>query len=74
MLYWLYPLLITQIVDVVTIANTWMDRNLGASQAATASNDVASYGDYYQWGRFSDGHQCQASPLTPTFATVTDLV
>lgn len=28
----------------------WMDRNLGATQAATGVNDVASYGDLYQWG------------------------
>ncbi|MFI1770624.1 hypothetical protein [Thalassobellus citreus] len=35
----------------------WMDRNLGAQQVATASNDHLSYGDLYQWGRGSDGHQ-----------------
>ena len=35
----------------------WMDRNLGASQVATSSTDVASYGDLYQWGRGADGHQ-----------------
>ena len=27
-----------------------MDRNLGASQVATAVNDELSFGDYYQWG------------------------
>jgi hypothetical protein len=49
------------IVDVLNPATgkTWMDRNLGAAQLATASNDVAAYGDLYQWGRFSDGHQCR---------------
>ncbi|MFI1771056.1 hypothetical protein [Thalassobellus citreus] len=35
----------------------WMDRNLGAQQVATAYNDHLSYGDFYQWGRDSDGHQ-----------------
>jgi uncharacterized protein (TIGR02145 family) len=35
----------------------WMDRNLGASRAATAANDTASYGDMYQWGRKTDGHE-----------------
>jgi uncharacterized protein (TIGR02145 family) len=35
----------------------WMDRNLGASQVATSSTDAASYGDLYQWGRLTDGHQ-----------------
>ncbi|WP_439338024.1 FISUMP domain-containing protein [Thalassobellus citreus] len=35
----------------------WMDRNLGAQQIATAYNDHLSYGDLYQWGRGSDGHQ-----------------
>ena len=35
----------------------WMDRNLGATQAATSSTDAASYGDLYQWGRAADGHE-----------------
>jgi hypothetical protein len=39
----------------------WMDRNLGASQIATSSTDAASYGDLYQWGRPTDGHQLRNS-------------
>jgi len=35
----------------------WMDRNLGASQVADSLTDYNSYGDLYQWGRGSDGHQ-----------------
>ena len=35
----------------------WLDRNLGATQVATSSTDAASYGDLYQWGRNTDGHQ-----------------
>jgi hypothetical protein len=38
-----------------------MDRNLGASQVATSITDNAAYGDLYQWGRASDGHQCRNS-------------
>ncbi len=34
-----------------------MDRNLGASRAATSPTDVEAYGDLYQWGRYSDGHE-----------------
>ncbi len=41
-----------------------MDRNLGASQVATSSNDAASYGDIYQWGRASDGHEKRTSSTT----------
>lgn len=41
-----------------------MDRNLGASQQATSSTDSLAYGDLYQWGRFSDGHQCRNSSTT----------
>jgi uncharacterized protein (TIGR02145 family) len=41
--------------------NTWMDRNLGATQVATSSTDAASYGDLYQWGRNSDGHESRTS-------------
>ena len=48
---------------------TWMDRNLGASQVATSSTDAAAYGDLYQWGRAADGHQSRTSGTTTTKAT-----
>ena len=35
----------------------WMDRNLGATQKATSGTDHLSYGDNYQWGRGTDGHE-----------------
>jgi uncharacterized protein (TIGR02145 family) len=35
----------------------WMDRNLGATQAATSATDYQAYGDLFQWGRPADGHQ-----------------
>lgn len=35
----------------------WMDRNLGASKVATSSYDMEAYGDLYQWGRGTDGHE-----------------
>jgi uncharacterized protein (TIGR02145 family)/prepilin-type N-terminal cleavage/methylation domain-containing protein len=44
----------------------WLDRNLGATQKATAVNDSASYGDLYQWGRLRDGHQLRTSGTTNT--------
>ena len=47
---------------------TWMDRNLGASQVATSSTDANSYGDLYQWGRGSDGHQCRNSATNSTLS------
>ena len=47
---------------------TWMDRNLGASQVATSSNDAASYGYLYQWGRSADGHQLRTSGTTTTLS------
>ena len=46
-----------------------MDRNLGASQVATSSDDSLAFGDLYQWGRFADGHQCRESATTTTLAT-----
>ena len=49
----------------------WMDRNLGASQVATSIDDVAAFGDYYQWGRDSDGHEKTGSSTT-TARSVTD--
>ncbi|NDB35106.1 MAG: hypothetical protein EB023_07105, partial [Flavobacteriia bacterium] len=62
----------TAIVDVTnpTTGKTWMDRNLGASQVATSSTDQNAYGDLYQWGRRTDGHQCRTSPTTGTLSSV----
>ncbi len=56
----------TEVVEVLNPATgrIWMDRNLGASQAATSSTDAAAYGDLYQWGRGADGHQCRNSGIT----------
>jgi len=60
---------------VVAVTNSstgkiWMDRNLGASQVATSSTDANSYGDLYQWGRRSDGHQCRTSATTTTLSSI----
>jgi hypothetical protein len=52
-----------------TTGKTWMDRNLGATQVATSSTDAAAYGDIYQWGRGSDGHQCRNSATTTTLSS-----
>ena len=61
----------TAVVDVTnpTTGKTWMDRNLGAAQAATSSTDANSYGDLYQWGRAADGHQCRNSSTTITLSS-----
>ena len=50
----------------------WMDRNLGASQVATSSTDSAAYGDLYQWGRGSDGHEKRNSPITSVNSSTDD--
>jgi predicted outer membrane repeat protein len=61
----------TAIIDVTNpiTGKTWMDRNLGASQVATSSTDALAYGDLYQWGRGSDGHQCRSSATTSTLSS-----
>lgn len=55
----------------------WLDRNLGAtaltgsarssyaSDAAYILAESASFGDYYQWGRNSDGHEDRTSNIAP---------
>jgi uncharacterized protein (TIGR02145 family) len=62
----------TPVVEVInpSTGKTWMDRNLGASQVATSSTDASAYGDLYQWGRRSDGHQCRNSATTTTLSSV----
>jgi len=47
----------------------WLDRNLGATQACTALDDPACYGDYYQWGREADGHEKSDSATTTTLSS-----
>jgi hypothetical protein len=61
----------TAVIDVYNpvTGKVWMDRNLGASQAATGYTDSSAYGDLYQWGRFADGHQCRNSAVTSTIST-----
>jgi len=56
------PTLVVEVTNPAT-GRVWMDRNLGASQVATSSTDVNSYGDLYQWGRGNDGHQCRNSGI-----------
>ncbi|WP_165779118.1 LamG-like jellyroll fold domain-containing protein [Rhodohalobacter barkolensis] len=60
----------TEIVDVYNPATgqTWMDRNLGASRAATSMDDEEAYGDLYQWGRAADGHEKRDSDTTYTLS------
>jgi len=57
---------------VSTLQRIWMDRNLGASRLATGTTDEEAYGDLYQWGRGSDGHQLRDSGTTPTTSSTDD--
>ncbi|MDI6400619.1 FISUMP domain-containing protein [Balneolaceae bacterium ANBcel3] len=61
----------TKVVDVTNplTGRVWMDRNLGASRAATSSTDSLAYGDLYQWGRGVDGHQRSNSSITSTLSS-----
>src|SRR5687767_9064122 len=44
----------------------WLQQNLGSPQVAFHQSDEASFGDYFQWGRWDDGHQ---APNSPTLAS-----
>jgi uncharacterized protein (TIGR02145 family) len=50
----------TRHTDVVELTSStgkiWMDRNMGATRAATSSTDYMAYGCLYQWGRGNDDH------------------
>ena len=41
-----------------TTGDTWLDKNLGADQVATAKDDHLAYGSLFQWGRLIDEHEC----------------
>ena len=53
----------TAVVEVTSpvTGKKWMDRNLGAERVPTTITDALGYGDLYQWGRGTDGHQCRLS-------------
>lgn len=44
----------------------WLDRNLGAKEVCTSIDDKNCFGDYYQWGRGSDGHEKYKSRVVTT--------
>ncbi|OXA85307.1 fibrobacter succinogenes major paralogous domain-containing protein [Flavobacterium hercynium] len=48
---------------------TWMAYNLGATAPATSMTDSAQYGDYYQWGRGTDGHEKRNSANNANLST-----
>jgi len=37
--------------------SVWLQQNLGSTQVAISSTDRASWGHWFQWGRWDDGHQ-----------------
>jgi len=47
----------------------WLDRNLGATRVCTSTSDKTCYGDYYQWGRETDGHEKKTSATSTTQAS-----
>ncbi len=60
----------TEVVEVKSkTGRIWMDRNLGATEVAIKSGDNLAFGDLYQWGRPSDGHQKRNSITTDVKAS-----
>lgn len=53
-----------EVSTVTSIGQVWMDRNFGASRVAQTFNDTEAYGDLYQWGRGTDGHEKRTSAIS----------
>ncbi len=53
-----------QIIGSNLTGRLWLDRNLGASRACQSPTDTQCFGDYYQWGRPTDGHEDPSSKVT----------
>jgi uncharacterized protein (TIGR02145 family) len=68
-LAWMSLLLSNSVGTVTSAGQVWMDRNLGASSVATSSTDSQAYGDSYQWGRGTDGHEKRTSATTSSNST-----
>lgn len=47
----------------------WLQQNLGSSSVATDIADEAAHGDYFQYGRWDDGHQLKDSQTTDVYPT-----
>ncbi|PAM92768.1 hypothetical protein B4N84_21800 [Flavobacterium sp. IR1] len=52
-----------------TAGKIWMAYNLGATAVPTSPTDAAGYGDLYQWGRATDGHEKRTSLTTTTLSS-----
>ena len=47
----------------------WLQQNLGSSNVATSISDEGARGDYFQYGRWDDGHQLKNSQTTDVYPT-----
>ena len=56
------------VVENPVTGKVWMDQNLGASRVANSKADLHAYGDFYQWGRATDGHEKRTSLTTSTLS------
>lgn len=41
----------------------WLQQNLGSTEVPTNHTNTDAYGDYFQFGRWDDGHQLLTAPL-----------
>ncbi len=48
----------------------WLQQNLGSPQVPINGNDMASFGHYFQWGRWDDGGQVPNSPTITGSSTL----
>ena len=44
----------------------WLQQNLGSTKVASNLTDEEAYGDFFQWGRWVDGHQLRSSAINGT--------
>ena len=57
------------IVNSSITGKTWLDRNIGAKEVCNdISNIYNCVGDYFQWGRSSDGHEKTSSPISTSYS------
>lgn len=60
-------------VSYVTVraadGNEWLQQNLGSSNVATSKVDEDARGDYFQFGRWDDGHQLKNSKTSEDYPT-----
>lgn len=62
-----------EIIIDENLTQVWLAKNLGASSIAADFNDTEAFGDLFQWGRATDGHEKRGSSTSGILADIIEV-